>query len=425
MLNINVKVFSFGIGGDPMKCEWKEVFPDPAMADTAQFPKGLVPDMYLYHSDQTHYDLLVSEDHHLALLGMIVTQKDIKEPEIVKESNISDSEGWSFVKSKMKPQSSSEQLLDNADIDDYDDLDLEELDEEVIMARNKASGYKRIDPSSASESVSNEKVMFGCTWKNCKMQLESQGLLSAHMNQHKLIYACDECDLEVMTPAELNVHKKSQHGSKEWNCNNCSFQASGSSELRNHLKLTGHQPTPDIQDSKSKISHCYTCKEEYSSYWNLMNHRKQRHPSNRTCKYFLSNQCVHGVNCWYRHDEPMETDPKVDKPAPSSPKYKCNACDKTFDNLLELRTHRKSVHSVCNRFLEGTCPRSNNDCWYEHKTKETYSETSPKKEFNESVFQFPPLNPVPPENMQTIMKTLNMVLRKMEMMEEMFQEKKH
>ena len=72
MLNINVKVFSFGIGGDPMKCEWKEVFPDPAMADTAQFPKGLVPDMYLYHSDQTHYDLLVSEDHHLALLGMIV-----------------------------------------------------------------------------------------------------------------------------------------------------------------------------------------------------------------------------------------------------------------------------------------------------------------------------------------------------------------
>ena len=85
------------------------------------------------------------------------------------------------------------------------------------------------------------------------MQLESQGLLSAHMNQHILIYACDECDFEIMTPAELNVHKKSQHGSMEWNCNNCSFQASGSSELRNHLKLTGHQPTPDIQDSKSKI----------------------------------------------------------------------------------------------------------------------------------------------------------------------------
>ena len=106
----------------------------------------------------------------------------------------------------------------------------------------------------------------------------------------------------------------------------------------------------------------------------------------------------------------METDPKVDKPAPSSPKYKCNACDKTFDNLLELRAHRKSVHSVCNRFSEGTCTRIKKDCWYENKTKETYSETSPKKEFNESVFQFPPLNPVPPENMQTIMKTLNMVL---------------
>ena len=41
------------------------------MAATAHFPRGWVPDMYLYHSDQTHYDLLVAENHHLALLGLV------------------------------------------------------------------------------------------------------------------------------------------------------------------------------------------------------------------------------------------------------------------------------------------------------------------------------------------------------------------
>ena len=70
MLNITVRIFSYGIGGDESRCEWKEISPDPAKAATAHFPKGLIPDMYLYNSDQTHYDLLVAEDHRLALLGL-------------------------------------------------------------------------------------------------------------------------------------------------------------------------------------------------------------------------------------------------------------------------------------------------------------------------------------------------------------------
>ena len=99
---------------------------------------------------------------------------------------------------------------------------------------------------------------------------------------------------------------KTKHTDKEWNCNGCCFQASNTKELINHLKLSGHQPSQDIQNVKTKIIHCYTCKEEFSSYWNLMNHRRQKHPSNKICRYFQKNECIHGVNCWYRHDEPME-----------------------------------------------------------------------------------------------------------------------
>ena len=305
-----------------------------------------------------------------------------------------------------KKNESSEILIDEADFEDYDEIDIEELDEEVIMARNKDTGFKRTGPSSDSESISKEKIMFGCTWRKCNLQLESEGLLRAHMNQHTLTFECNKCDANFIQESDLKDHIKSVHESREWNCNNCSFQASDSKELINHLQLSGHQPSPEIQNPRSTISHCYTCQEEFSSYWNLMNHRKQRHPSNRNCKYFLRNACVHGVNCWYRHDEPMETDFSSSKPAPSAATYKCGSCDKTFDNLNSQRSHRRSEHSP--------------------KQQPNATQTNaPQEQCKASGFQFPQPGPVPPESTQTqtIMDTLNMVLLKMKQMEEKFLQK--
>ena len=76
MLNITIRIFSYGVGGDETRCEWSEVSPDPEMASTAHFPRGWVPDMYLYHGFQSHYDLLVAENHRIALLGLVGTTKE-------------------------------------------------------------------------------------------------------------------------------------------------------------------------------------------------------------------------------------------------------------------------------------------------------------------------------------------------------------
>ena len=108
-------------------------------------------------------------------------------------------------------------------------------------------------------------------------------------------------------------------------------------------------------------------------------------------------------------------------PAPA-PNYKCSACSKTLDNLKDLRTHQKTEHPICKRFLEGTCQRSIFFCWYKHELKETSSEV-PQEGFSDSDFQFPPLNPFPPEQTQIIMNTLNMILQKMKEMEERFLQK--
>ena len=356
--------------------------------------------------------------------------------------------------SKKKRKKSSEKLLKEDNNKDFTKKDVEELDEEVVISKSKENGHKRIDPSAPSESLTKEKKeMIKCSWTKCEIYLESQGLLMAHMNEHKLVYQCDTCgdkfasesDLndhidsnhqnkkincdtcdETFTCAEdLNYHKNVKHEDKEWNCEDCSFQASHSKELINHLKLKGHQPSQTNNPDKIQITHCYTCKEEFSSYWNLMNHRKQKHPSNRTCRYFLQNNCNHGVNCWYRHDEPMETDFARSKSVSSSKtNIKCNVCAKTFENLGSLKTHKKDEHSsmmVCQHFLQGNCQRSEEDCWFEHKSNLNQQSSKASEQSHhqsqEQVFREDRVNPFPPEQLLNMVEMMNKLCSKVENLE--------
>ena len=90
--------------------------------------------------------------------------------------------------------------------------------------------------------------MFGCSWKNCKLQLMSQGLLRAHINEDNLVHKCNACDEKFMDEGGIKEHKVSQHEEKEWNYYKFSFQANSSKELMNHLKVTGHQLSHEIQN---------------------------------------------------------------------------------------------------------------------------------------------------------------------------------
>ena len=66
------------------------------MMKFALFPKGLVPDIFLYNSDQSHYDLLVSEDRKLAQLGLVEFRRSEEE----QEENVENSNEWKVKKTK-------------------------------------------------------------------------------------------------------------------------------------------------------------------------------------------------------------------------------------------------------------------------------------------------------------------------------------
>ena len=103
---------------------------------------------------------------------------------------------------------------------------------------------------------------------------------------------CDICKDKFVKEEDLERHKKNKH-SKQWNCDQCDFQASTRLILLNHCKLVkGHQPSKQRQRlGQTGILECYTCKSEYRNYHDLMNHRKEEHPSHKKCRYYLKGEC--------------------------------------------------------------------------------------------------------------------------------------
>ena len=97
------------------------------MEANASFPKGSIPDMFLYHRDQTHYDLLVSEDHRLALLGLI-GEKSKKHTNQDDDSQLQKDETWQNVSYNKKKQVDPEKILE-----DKKQVDPEKLVEDSVL----------------------------------------------------------------------------------------------------------------------------------------------------------------------------------------------------------------------------------------------------------------------------------------------------
>ena len=142
----------------------------------------------------------------------------------------------------------------------------------------------------------------------CSSELETQGLLDAHMKSHEMKQLlCEQCNEAFTKQVDLDKHTDGIHkNNHEWNCDSCPFQAYTANELMKHLKETSHQPSKNIANRRllyNDYKKCYTCKLEFEGHWNLMNHRKILHPSNKKCFLFADGSCTRGNECWYVHEE--------------------------------------------------------------------------------------------------------------------------
>ena len=432
MYNINIEIFTYNGNQN----YWRMVCPDPEMVGGTAVKLGkLVPDMALYYSLDTHYDLLVRNDSRLALLGMLAGVDDelISEPsgEDVGSVEIDD---WRVVQKKKKSKSKKQTGGNSVESEELLKEDKEKgtndknLVEEIVLVKAKKSGFRRTDPQDVPFCENTEKITHKCMI--CMFEFESDGILEAHQKTHKKEYTCDICSDSFESNHNLKEHQRNEHQKQledEWNCDGCPFQANCASVLMKHLKTTGHQPSKNIKDKRKVFNdykQCFTCKMDFDGFYNLMNHRKKVHPSSKKCRNFSSGNCPHGRECWYVHGE--ETEDTLDR-------FRCDLCESAFVGRNNYMIHKKIMHPQyvpsCEKFKSKTCPNSNIDCWFEHiqggdRTENSFEDNpwpklvsrSPPRSKN-PVFREVTSPTLPPDQVMKMMDMVSQLCLKMENME--------
>ena len=304
MLNMKIHIFTYGIRGNSDNWGWNSIFPDPEMAQYSKFGQGTLPDMLLYNSDSTHYDLLVKDNSRLAVLGLIsISEEKEAEKEVaLKEVAQKEVALKAVVQKEVAPKEVAHKEVAKEELDKEKPTSGVKGDRNEEQWKTVNNSRKKTVPRSKNSKApggdltsapSKEKACDTNKCKECNFRADSVQQLNNHMRTHDetvIPYYCEVCQEEFDSHTEYNNHNKKKH-SKQWNCDDCDFQASTRGGLLTHCKLTsGHKPSR-VQKSKSGVLKCYTCKSEFRSYHELMEHRKEEHPSHKTCRYYIKGEC--------------------------------------------------------------------------------------------------------------------------------------
>ena len=303
------------------------------------------------------------------------------------------------------------------------------MDEVDALLSQRKRGFKRSGPQAQSEP---RTVIIEFPCNICGRVLESSGLLEAHLKTHesKSTYKCKQCKEIFDDEIKLKRHTEVKHNEirkrkiKEYNCSDCSFQGENSLELKKHTARSGHNPCEYKEQ-------CYTCDKEFSNYFHLMNHRKEEHPSNKICRYFLKKECIWDANaCWYKHvneSEEMETE--------TSPGISCDKCEKRFVENKDFRMHMKKQHpslvARCIKFRAGTCDMTSESCWFLHEELTKKGEEQEEEDISQetdtrnddSVF-CEATNKTPPDPLNHILEMIRKLSRQVNNLEMMAQKSK-
>ena len=231
--------------------------------------------------------------------------------------------------------------------------------------------------------------------------------MKTHMKiKHQEKYNCTPCKLEFTTQGSLVRHQKISHNKKvELICDECQFQASTGPELRKHLNTLNHKASTEIDmNTLGDTFKCKECSEEFSDFWNLMNHRRDLHPEKRRrCRNDLKGECDFadsGPNgCWWRHMTKSSRLTNLNQVS----KETCNICEESFSRKSEVMIHKKVNHEesvpICHDFRDGNCEYPQERCWYRHYIGEKRNNPTSQHDTIPSPEDFPrlPEQTKPPE----------------------------
>ena len=212
-----------------------------------------------------------------------------------------------------------------------------------------------------------EETVFKCN--TCGFSTNSETNLMKHAESHKeLRIKCRKCGEVCETDEILRDHLKSAHPRRNTNENTTDEHIHCNTPRCSEEEIT----VPSQNTSAREGSFvCRTCKETFETKWQLMNHRRDKHPTNKMCFYDAENKCSFTANqCWYKHrDSRSNTNSDIRSSNQQTNEIKCFTCQNRFANVPSLMEHRKKNHietvKPCSKYVENKCDRGEK-CWYRH-----------------------------------------------------------
>ena len=130
---------------------------------------------------------------------------------------------------------------------------------------------------------------------------------------------------------------------------------------------------PNDENAQESIN-CYLCGWKLKSKRDLMLHRKERHKQNvRMCLYFAQGCCE-----FSDEDCWYQHKTKNSLLTQTLKEFKCSLCGQSFTLKSDFMNHRKREHpqkiSICKTYINGSCKFGNEKCWYTHVEKHSEME---------------------------------------------------
>ena len=197
----------------------------------------------------------------------------------------------------------------------------------------------------------------------------------------KLRTPTSKTDIDICTEKGAKRYEQEYTSEEEFNCLQCCFQGTSSSELRKHI-IVKHMINctdcdfycnnkRDFENHKLLIHaknciRCRICGESFDHKSSMMNHRKIKHIQTvANCAKKINGECrFSSQKCWWNHEFNLEIENK------SEDQFKCFTCNETFNSKGRMMLHKKEKHGhlvrSCIDHIDNKCTFNDKSCWFRH-----------------------------------------------------------
>ena len=382
---------------------WTHLEPDERLVEFSFVPKGL-PDIWVIHKDEFHFDLLVPKDKEVIneskmmelkeALNKIVLEEDAPQVMEDQESMAAIAKELSKVKKEVQDLKEACNKTEKKAIESLK-LEIKSLksDFQKCMAALGQETKARIE-AEAIVKVLKETIEAGKDLKLInnteemdidehvevveveKVEIVKEKEENRDNKKKELKMYCVTCGLIFNSNENLKKHKNSQH---QFTCRDCNLVFKSNSDLLNHCE------THSLQN----LYKCNKCERQFSLEEELKHHEKE-HINLQTANRLSDT------------DSSKASKQNVDRQT-SIEYYNCSKCDRKYKTMTELRRHDWRCHrniecTICGDLLNSrqdiTVHRQEkhrmfrklickfypdcldgDECLYQHGSKDDNSET--------------------------------------------------